>query len=139
MDWVTRKLLTWRLSNTLDASFCVEALEEAISKYGKPEIMNTDQGSQYAASGWTTTLTEDKIKISMDGRGRYLDNIFIERLWRSLKQEAVYLHEIADGFQAKRIIDTWIKLYNSERPHTALDKRTPDIAFFGQVETQKAT
>jgi putative transposase len=100
------KLLTWRLSNTLDASFCVEALEEAISKYGKPEIMNTDQGSQYTGSGWITTLTEDKIKISMDGRGRYLDNIFIERLWRSLKQEAVYLHEITDGFQVKRIIDT---------------------------------
>ena len=90
----------------MDASFCVEALEEAISKYGKPEIMNTDQGSQYTGSGWITTLTEDKIKISMDGRGRYLDNIFIERLWRSLKQEAVYLHEITDGFQVKRIIDT---------------------------------
>ena len=93
MDWVTRKVLTCRLSNTLDASFCVEALEEVISKYGKPEIMNTDQGSQYTGSGWITTLTEAKIKISMDGRGRYLDNIFIERLWRSLKQEAVYLHE----------------------------------------------
>jgi putative transposase len=105
MDWATRKVLTWRLSNTLDASFCVEALEEAISKYGKPEITNTDQGSQYTGSGWITTLTEAKIKISMDGRGRYLDNIFIERLWRSLKQEAAYLHEITDGFQAKRIID----------------------------------
>ncbi len=105
MDWATRKVLTWRLSNTLDASFCVEALEEAISKYGKPEIMNTDQGSQYTGSGWITTLTEAKIKIPMDGRGRYLDNIFIKRLWRSLKQEAVYLHEITDGFQAKRIID----------------------------------
>ena len=105
MDWATRKVLTWRLSNTLDASFCVEALEEAISKYGKPEITNTDQGRQYTGSGWITTLTEAKIKISMDGRGRYLDNIFIERLWRSLKQEAAYLHEITDGFQAKRIID----------------------------------
>ena len=138
MDWVTRKVLTWRLSNTLDASFCVEALEEAISKYGKPEIMNTDQGSQYTGSGWITTLTEAKIKISMDGRGRYLDNIFIERLWRSLKQEAAYRHEITDGFQAKRIIDTCIRFYNSERPHTALDKRTPDIVYFGQVETRKA-
>ena len=138
MDWVTRKVLTWRLSNTLDASFCVESLEEAISKYGKQEIMNTDQGSQYTGSGWITTLTEAKIKISMDGRGRYLDNIFIERLWRSLKQEAVYLREITDGFQAKRIIDTWIRFYNSERPHTALYKRTPDIAYFGQVETRKA-
>ena len=122
----------------MDASFCVEALEEAISKYGKPEIMNKDQGSQYTGSGWITTLTEAKIKISMDGRGRYLDNIFIERLWRSLKQEAVYLHEITDGFQTKRIIDTWIRFYNSNRPHTALDKRTPDIAYFGQVEKRKA-
>ena len=90
---------------TLDASFCAEALEEAIAKHGKPEIMNTDQGSQYTGAGWITTLTEVDIKISMDGRGRYLDNIFIERLWRSLKQEAVYLNEITDGFQAKRIID----------------------------------
>jgi putative transposase len=137
-DWATRKVLTWRLSNTLDASFCVEALEEAIARYGKPEIMNTDQGSQYTGAGWITTLTKADIKISMDGRGRYLDNIFIERLWRSLKQEAVYLHEITDGFQAKRIIDNWIEFYNSERPHTALDKRTPDIAYFGHAEIRKA-
>ncbi len=98
MDWATRKVLAWRLSNTLDASFCVDALNEAIAKYGKPEIMNTDQGSQFTGSAWITTLTEADVKISMDGRGRYLDNIFIERLWRSLKQEAVYLHELQDGF-----------------------------------------
>jgi putative transposase len=153
MDWATRKVLTWRLSNTLDASFCVEALEEAIARYGKPEIMNTDQGSQYTGTGWITTLIKADIKISMplgdftnhlpviDGRGRYLDNIFIERLWRSLKQEAVYLHQITDGFQAKRIIDNWIGFDNSERPHTALDKRTPetpDIAYLGNMETRKA-
>ena len=100
-------MLSWRLSNTLDAGFCVEALEEAITKYGKPEIMNSDQESQYEGAGWITTLTEASIKISMDGRERYLDNIFIKRLWRSLKQEAVYLHEITDGFQAKRIINNW--------------------------------
>ena len=138
MDWATRKVLSWRLSNTLDASFCVEALEKAIAKYGKPEIMNTDQGSQYTGADWITTLTKADIKISMDGRGRYLDNIFIERLWRSLKQEAVYLHEITDGFQAKRIIDDWIEFYNSVRPHTALDKRTPDTAYFTQAEIRKA-
>ena len=138
MHWATRKVLSWRLSNTLDAIFCVEALEEAIAKYGKPEIMNTDQASQYTGAGWITTLTKADIKISMDGRGRYLDNIFIERLWRSLKQEAVYLHEITDGFQAKRIIDNWIGFYNSERPHTALDKRTPDTAYFTQAEIRKA-
>jgi len=90
MDWATRKVLAWRLSNTLDASFCVEALNEAIAKYGKPEIMNTDQGSQFTGAAWITTLTEADVKISMDGRGRYLDNIFIERLWRSLKQKAVW-------------------------------------------------
>ncbi len=138
MDWATRKVLSWRLSNTLDASFCVEALEKAIAKYGRPEIMNTDQGSQYTGADWITTLTKADIKISMDGRGRYLDNIFIERLWRSLKQEAVYLHEITDGFQAKRIIDDWIEFYNSVRPHTALDKRTPDTAYFTQAEIRKA-
>ena len=138
MDWATRKVLSWRLSNTLDASFCIEALDEAIAKYGKPEIMNTDQGSQYTGADWIKTLTKADIKISMDGRGRYLDNICIERLWRSLKQEAVYLHEITDGFQAKRIIDDWIAFYNSERPHTALDKHTPDAAYFEQSETRKA-
>ena len=97
-----------------------------------------DQGSQFTGADWITILTDAKIKISMDGRGRYLDNIFIERLWRSLKQEAVYLHELQDGFQAKRVIDSWIGFYNSERPHTALDKRTPDTAYFGQTETRKA-
>ena len=138
MDWATRKVLAWRLSNTLDASFCVEALNEAIAKYGKPEVMNTDQGSQFTGSAWITTLTEADVKISMDGRGRYLDNIFIERLWRSLKQEAVYLHELQDGFQAKRVIKDWISFYNSERPHTALDKRSPDDAFFDLERNQKA-
>ena len=137
MDWATRKVLAWRLSNTLDASFCVDALNEAIAKYGKPEIMNTDQGSQFTGAAWITTLTEADVKISMDGRGRYLDNIFIERLWRSLKQEAIYLHELQDGFQAKRVIKDWIGFYNSERPHTALDKRSPDDAFFNTTRTQK--
>ena len=138
MDWATRKVLSWRLSNTLDASFCVEALNEAIAKYGKPEIMNTDQGSQFTGSDWITILTNAKIKISMDGRGRYLDNIFIERLWRSLKQEAVYLHELTDGFVAKRVIRDWIMFYNSERPHTALERRTPDNAYFDTIQMNRA-
>ena len=151
MDWATRKVLAWRLSNTLDASFCVDALNDAIAKYGKPEIMNTDQGSQFTGAAWITTLTEAGVKISMDGRGRYLPshrfcettagqgiNIFIERLWRSLKQEAVYLHELQDGFQAKRVIKDWISFYNVERPHTALDKRSPDDAFFDLERNQKA-
>jgi putative transposase len=138
MDWATRNVLTWRLSNTLDASFCKEALDEAIAKFGPPEIMNTDQGSQFTGSAWITTLTEADVKISMDGRGRYLDNIFIERLWRSLKQEAVYLHELTDGFVAKRVIGEWITFYNTDRPHTALDKRTPNEAYFGSNELKKA-
>jgi len=138
MDWATRKVLSWRLSNTMDASFCKEALDEAIAKYGPPEIMNTDQGSQFTGAAWITTLTEAGVKISMDGRGRYLDNIFIERLWRSLKQEAVYLHELTDGFVAERVIDEWITFYNTDRPHTALDKRTPDEAYFDSNKMKKA-
>lgn len=138
MDWATRKVLSWRLSNTLDASFCVEALNEAIARHGRPEIMNTDQGSQFTSSAWITTLSDADIKISMDGRGRYLDNIFIERLWRSLKQEAIYLHELADGFQAKHIISEWINFYNTDRPHTALEKRTPDEAYFENRKLKSA-
>jgi len=159
MDWATRKVLSWRLSNTMDASFCKEALDEAIAKYGPPEIMNTDQGSQFTGAAWITTLTEAGVRISMplgdfvnhlpviDGRGRYLDNIFIgryldnifiERLWRSLKQEAVYLHELTDGFVAERVIREWITFYNTDRPHTALEKRTPDEAYFDDIEMLKA-
>ena len=100
--------------------------------------MNTDQGSQFTGSAWITTLTEAGVKISMDGRGRYLDNIFIERLWRSLKQEAMYLFELTDGFVAERVIREWIKFYNIDRAHTALDKRTPDEAYFDSKEMMKA-
>ena len=138
MDWATRKVLSWRLSNTMDAGFCKEALDEAIDKYGPPEIMNTDQGSQFTGSAWITTLTEAGVKISMDGRGRYLDNIFIKRLCRSLKQEAVYLHELTDGFVAEQVIGEWITFYNTDRPHTALDKRTPHEAYFDGKEMMKA-
>lgn len=102
MDWASRKVLSWRLSNTMHARFCVEVLHKTIAKYGPPEIINTDQDSQFTGSAWITTLTVTGVRISMDGRGRYLDNIFIERLWRSLKQEAIYLEEINDGFQARR-------------------------------------
>lgn len=130
MDWATRKVLSWRLSNTLHAGFCVQALNEAIARYGPPEIMNTDQGSQFTGSAWITTLTEAGVRISMDGRGRYLDNIFIERLWRSLKQEAVYLEEIQDGFQARRVLRNWMEFYNTERPHSSLEHRTPKEAYW---------
>jgi len=122
--------MSWRLSNTLDASFCVEALKEAIAKYGNPEIINTDQGSQFTGAAWITTFTDAKIKKSIDGRGRYLNNIFIECLWRSLKQEAIYLHELYDGFKAKRVIKNWIEFYNGDRPHTDLEKQTPNEAYY---------
>ena len=119
MDWATRHVLAWRLSNTMDASFCVEALAEALGRYGRPEIFNTDQGSQFTGRDFTGALKDADVAISMDGRGRYMDNIFIERLWRSLKYEAVYLHELTDGFKAERVIGEWIDFYNSalERPH----------------------
>lgn len=138
MDWATRKVLSWRLSNTMHADFCVEALNEAIAKHNPPEIMNTDQGSQFTGSAWIATLNEAGVRISMDGRGRYLDNIFIERLWRSLKQEAIYLEEITDGFQARRVVKDWMAFYNTKRPHSGLDRRTPDDAYWAGLEEQKA-
>jgi putative transposase len=115
MDWATRHVLAWRLSNTMDARFCIEALQQAMSRYGKPAIFNTDQGSQFTSIDFTGMLKDAKIMISMDGRGRCLDNVFIERLWRSLKYEAVYLHELTDGFVAERVIGEWIAFYNTER------------------------
>jgi putative transposase len=125
MDWHSRKVLAWRLSNTMHADFCVEALEEALERFGKPVIFNTDQGSQFTSSDFTSVLQKHEIRISMDGRGRWLDNVFIERVWRSLKYEAIYLHEIADGFAARRLIGQWLAFYNGERPHSALAGRTP--------------
>jgi putative transposase len=138
MDWATRKVLSWRLSNTMHASFCVEALEEAVARYGPPGIMNTDQGSQFTGSAWITTLAEAGVRASMDGRGRCMDNIFIERLWRSLKQEAVYLAEIEDGFHARRVIGEWVAFYNADRPHSALEHRTPDEAYWGREPERQA-
>jgi putative transposase len=129
MDWASRQVLAWRLSNTLDARFCVEALEEALTRYGTPAIFNTDQGSQFTGAAFTGVLEQAGIAISMDGRGRWLDNVFIERLWRSLKYEAVYLHELVDGFAAERVIGGWIAFYNHERPHSALAGRTPAEAY----------
>ena len=131
MDWASRYVLAWRLSNTLDAGFCVEALDEALTLQGQPEIFNTDQGSPFTGSAFTGRLRAAGVQISMDGRGRCMDNIFIERLWRSLKYEAVYLHDLADGFQARRVIGEWIDFYNAERPHSALGGKTPAEAYCG--------
>jgi putative transposase len=129
MDWATRHVLAWRLSNTMDSGFCLEALREALARYGKPAIFNTDQGSQFTSLDFTGALKDAEVAISMDGRGRCMDNIFIERLWRSLKYEAVYLHEMTDGFVAERVIGEWIDFYNTERPHSALDGATPAEAY----------
>jgi len=126
MDWATRTVLSWRLSNTLDSDFCVEALEEALAKYGTPEIFNTDQGCQFTSDDFTDVLKEAGVRISMDGKGRWMDNVFIERLWRSLKYECVYLHAFQDGLRARQAIDTWVRYYNEERPHsTFAGDRTP--------------
>jgi len=125
MDWYSRKVLSWRLSNTLDTQFCVEALKEAIFLYGTPDIFNTDQGSQFTSLLFTNTLKDHEIKISMDGKGRWMDNVFIERLWRSLKYECVYLHNFENGRQVKATIGNWIKHYNRDRPHSTFDGKTP--------------
>ena len=125
MDWATRRVLAWRLSNTLDARFCTDALTEALERYGRPEIFNTDQGSQFTSLEFTAVLKGSGVAISMDGRGRCMDNIFIERLWRSLKYEAVYLHELPDGFAAQRTIANWLHFYDTQRPHSALAGSTP--------------
>lgn len=129
MDWATRKVLTWRLSNTMEADFCVEALCEAMARYGKPAIFNTDQGSQFTSLEFTEMLREADVKMSMDGRGRWIDNRFIERLWRSLKYECVYLHAFETGSEARRGIGNWIGYYNRERPHSGIGGLTPSEAY----------
>jgi putative transposase len=125
MDWTSRAVLSWRLSDAMDASFCVEALEEALARFGKPQIFNTDQGSQFTSADFTGVLEKAGIGISMDGRGRWMDNVFIERLWRSLKYEDLYLKGYADGLEAKIGIGRWITFYNEQRFHSALAHRTP--------------
>jgi putative transposase len=128
MDWASRKVLAWRLSNTLEPSFCVEALEEAIERHGPPEIFNTDQGSQFTSVDFTDVLKDAGIRISMDGKGRWMDNVFIERLWRSLKYECVYLSEFETGTETRAGIGWWMDFYNERRPHSSLEDRTPEEA-----------
>ncbi len=128
MDWHSRYVLSWRLSNTMDVDFCVQALEEALSE-GQPEIFNTDQGSQFTSDAFTGVLRDQDIQISMDGKGRYLDNIFVERLWRSVKYEEVYLKAYQNGTEARKGIDAYLDFYNRERPHQALGYRTPGQVF----------
>ena len=129
MDWATRKVLSWRVSNTMDVEFCIEALEEALARFGRPEISNTDQGSQFTSPRFTGVLQRAGVRISMDGRGRWMDNVFIERLWRSLKYECVYLHAFETGSEVRAGLSKWIVYYNGGRPHSALAGRTPDEAY----------
>lgn len=137
MDWHTRKVLAWRISNTLEADFCVEALNEAIARFGPPEIMNTDQGSQFTSFVWTDRLRRDGVRISMDGKGRFLDNIFVERLWRSLKYECVYLHAWETGSEAKAGVGKWIEFYNRKRPHSALGGKPPAVIYWLRKDETK--
>jgi hypothetical protein len=138
MDWFTRKVLAWRISNTLEADFCVEALNKAILRFGAPGIMNTDQGSQFTSFAWTDRLNRVGARISMDGKGRCLDNIFIERLWWSLKYACVYLHAWWEaGSQAKEGIGRWIAFYNHRRPHAAHGGQPPAVVYWNSIETDQ--
>ena len=130
LDWATRKVLAHRVSISMTTDFCVEALEEAIARYGTPEIFNTDQGSQFTSADFTQVLTDNAIKISMDGKGRWLDNVFVERLWRSVKYEHVYLHAYESVTEAREQLAGYFQFYNEQRPHSSLDARTPDAAYF---------
>jgi putative transposase len=137
MDWASRKVLAWRLSNTMEVDFCVAALEEAIARYGGPDIFNSDQGSQFTGFAFTTTLRDAGIRISMDGRGRWMDNVFIERLWRSLKYECVFLNAFETGGEAMSGIGRWVGYYNASRPHSSFAGRTPDEVYAIDSEQQK--
>jgi putative transposase len=130
LDWFSRRVLGWRISNSMTADFCVEALEEAIARYGAPDIFNTDQGSQFTAASFIGVLQKNKIQISMDGRGAWRDNVFVERLWKSVKYEEVYLHAYDSVAAAKSGIGKYFNFYNTRRPHTSLDRQTPDTVYF---------
>ena len=132
LDWFTRRVLSWRVSITLEADFCIEAVEEALARYGKPEIFNTDQGSQFTSTEFIKVLASREIKISMDGKGAWRDNVFVERLWRTIKYEEVYLHAYDSVPEARASIGRYLDFYNSRRPHSSLDGKTPDQAYFKQ-------
>lgn len=138
MDWASRYVLAWKLSNTLDSSFCVDAIEEAVANYGRPDIFNTDQGSQFTAEVFTDTLQSNNIAISMDGKGRWMDNVFIERLWKSVKYEDIYLKSYGSMTEAKRGLSEYFKFYNDKRWHQNFDKKTPSMVYFGSLAQKQA-
>lgn len=134
IDWFSRKVLSWRISNSMEVGFCVEALNEALENYPAPEIFNSDQGSQFTAAEFTSVLLENNIRISMDGRGRALDNVFIERFWRSLKQEKIYLMELSSVHEARLAVNDYMEFYNQNRKHQSLNYNTPDQIYFKNLE-----
>ena len=138
LDLYSRKVLAWRASNTLASDFCVEALQEALTRFGSPEIFNTDQGSQFSAEAFTEVLKANAICISMDGKGRWIDNVFVERLWRSVKYEEIYLHAHETPMQVNQALTRYFGFYNTGRPHQALDQRTPDAVYFGSGQLKRA-
>ena len=130
VDWFSRRVLAWRLSITMEAEFCIEALDEALARHGRPDIFNTDQGSQFTAAAFTDVLKAHDIAISMDGKGRWVDNVFVERLWRSVKYEEVYLHAYATPREINHALSRYFSFYNGRRPHQSLDQNTPDAVYF---------
>ncbi len=138
MDWHSRRVLSWRVSNTLDTDFCIEALEEALQRFGTPEIFNTDQGSQFTSEAFTGVLNDHGIHISMDGKGRWIDNVFVERLWRSVKYEDVYLRAYETPTELRAGLARYFAFYNARRRHSALDRRTPDAVYFRQAAPELA-
>ena len=138
IDWASRAVLAWRLSNTMDTRFCIDALDEALARYGAPKIFNTDQGSQFTSEAFTGRLIAAGVAISMDGRGRFLDNIFIERLWRSIKYEEIHLKAYANGREARAGIGSWMTFYNEERPHQAMDNQMPMAVWRAGMEKIEA-
>ena len=138
VDWFTRRVLSWRVSITLEADFCIEAVEEALARYGKPDIFNTDQGSQFTSAAFTGLLQKHHIRISMDGKGSWRDNVFVERLWRSVKYEEVYLRAYDSVAQARASLGRYLAFYNGKRPHSSLGARTPDQAYFNQQPVARA-
>ena len=133
LDWFSRRMLSWRVSITLEVDFCLDAVEEALTRYGRPEIFNTDQGSQFTSASFTGLLLGNAIAVSMDGRGAWRDNVFVERLWRSVKYEEVYLRAYGSVGEARASIGRYLEFYNRKRPHSSLDARTPDQAYFGHL------
>ncbi len=132
LDWYTRKVLSWRLSTTMEADFCIDALQEALAKYGKPEIFNSDQGSQFTSTDFIQVLKRENIEISMDGKGAWRDNVFVERLWRTIKYEEVYLKAYNNVREARTSLANYITFYNQRRPHSSLDGKTPDQAYYNK-------